>query len=158
VIDFLTVWPATTLPKSTLVELALKVAGLATPAALVLMTTLPCDELLAIVTIPVNVLTWGEEKLRVSVAVLPGLRVRGVVTPDAVNKEPATEIPEIVTGAVPVDVKVTVFFTVCPTVTSPKSTLLELTPRDDVPELAWAKLPPHKEIKRDAAMTSIFRK
>ena len=90
-----------------------------------------------------------------SVAVWPGLRVRGAVTPDAVNREPATEIPEIVTGAVPVDVRVTVFFTVCPTVTSPKLTLVELTPRAGVPELACAKLTPHNERKRHAAMTKI---
>lgn len=70
-----------------------------------------------------------------SVLVWPGLRVWGAVIPDAVNREPATEMPEIVTGAVPVDVKVTVFVIVCPTVTSPKSTLAELTLRAGVPEL-----------------------
>lgn len=158
VIDFLAVCPATTLPKSTLVELTLKVAAPATPAALVLITTLPCDELLATVTIPVNVLTWGELKLIVSVAVWPGLRVSGVLTPEAVNREPTTEIPEIVTGAVPVDFKVTVFFAVCPAVTSPKETLVELTLRVGVPELACAKLPPQKGTKSDAAMARIFRK
>lgn len=91
-------------------------------------------------------------------AVWPGLRVRGAVTPEVVNREPTTEMPEIVTGAVPVDFKVTAFFTVCPAVTSPKETLVELTLRVGVPELAWEKLPPHKGIKRDAAMTRIFRK
>lgn len=76
------------------------------PAALMFTVMLPVEELLAIVRIPVKVLTWGEVKLRVSVAVWPGVRVAGAVTPDAANNEPATERFEIVTGAVPIDVRV----------------------------------------------------
>jgi hypothetical protein len=93
----------------------------------------------------------------VSVAVCPGFNVRGAVIPEAENKEPATEIAEIDTGAVPDDVRVTVFFTVCPTVTSPKLTLVELTLRAGVPELACAKLTPHTKRKRQAAMTKMDR-
>jgi hypothetical protein len=76
------------------------------PAALMFTVMLPVEELLAIVKIPVNVLTWGEVKVSVSLAVWPGLRVAGSVTPDAANKDPATERLEIVTGPVPVDVRV----------------------------------------------------
>ena len=35
--------------------------------------------------------------------------------PDTVNSEPATEIPEIVTGAVPLAVRTTGFVAYCPT-------------------------------------------
>lgn len=66
------------------------------------------------------------------VALWPGLRVVGVVTPVVVNKDPATVRPEIVTGAVPVEESVMVCFAVCPTVTLPKLTLVELTVSFDV--------------------------
>ena len=50
----------------------------------------------------------------------------GAVNPDTVNSEPATEIPEIATGAVPVAVRTTDFVAYCPTVTLPKSMLVAL--------------------------------
>ena len=57
----------------------------------------------------------------------------GAVNPDAVNSDPATEIPEIVTGAVPVAVTTTGFVPYCPTTTLPKSTLAALMPRVETP-------------------------
>jgi hypothetical protein len=59
--------------------------------------------------------------------------VAGAVNPDTVNSEPATEIPEIVTGAVPVAVRTTPFVPYCPTATLPKSTLAALMPRVETP-------------------------
>ena len=66
------------------------------------------------------------------------MSVVGAVNPDAVNNEPATEIPEIVTGAVPVAVTTTGFVPYCPTATLPKSmlvapTLSVETPAEPVP-------------------------
>ena len=43
----------------------------------------------------------------VNVALWPGFSVKGVVIPDAVKRDPAIEMPEIVTGAVPVEVNTT---------------------------------------------------
>ena len=62
----------------------------------------------------------------------------GAVNPDAVNSEPATEIPEIATGAVPVAVRTTDFVPYCPTATLPKSMLVAPmlrvgTPAEPVP-------------------------
>ena len=52
-------------------------------------------------------------------AVCPGFKVSGVAIPVAPNSEPATEIEEIVTGAVPEEVRVTDCFPVLPTATFP---------------------------------------
>ena len=106
-------------------EIALKAGD--TPAALILMVRLPADELLAIVTTPVNVLTCGEVNPKFSVAVCPGFKVIGVVMPVAENNDPATEMPETVTGALPVEDKVTLCETVCPTRMLPKLIVDELT-------------------------------
>lgn len=57
-------------------------------------------------------------------AVCPGFNVIGVVIPVAPNKAPATETDEIVTGAVPADVSVTVCVAVLFTATPPNETLL----------------------------------
>ena len=86
-------------------EMALNAAD--TPAALMLMVRLPADELLVVVTMPVKLLTCGDVNPKFSVAVWPGFRVVGTGTPDAENNDPATEIPEMVTGALPVELKVT---------------------------------------------------
>jgi hypothetical protein len=94
------------LPKLTLVELTLSVDVPVTPAALMLTTMLPLDELLAIVSTPVNVLTWGETNWSVKLAVCPGFRVNGKVIPEAENNDPTTERLEIVTGALPVELRV----------------------------------------------------
>ena len=55
------------------------------------------------------------------------MSVAGAVNPDTVNSEPATEMPEIVTGAVPLAVRTTGFVAYCPTTTLPKSMLVALT-------------------------------
>lgn len=103
------------------------------PVPLMLTVMLPVEELPAIVRTPVNELTWGEVKVNVSFAVCPGLRVAGVVRPDAANREPATERLEIVTGEVPVDVRVIDCLAVCPATTFPKFTFVELTLKVAVP-------------------------
>ena len=95
------------MPKLIADALTLNTGFPATPAALILMVRLPADELLVIVTTPVKLLTCGEVNPKFSVAVWPGFRVIGVVTPDAENKDPATETPEIVTAALPVELRVT---------------------------------------------------
>jgi hypothetical protein len=91
------------------------------------------EELLVMVRIPVNELTWGAENCRFSVAVWPGLRVRGVVTPAAVKSEPAMEMAEMVTGDVPVEDKVTGRVAVCPTFTLPKLRVVVLRASFGVP-------------------------
>lgn len=99
---------------------ALNVPAAATPAPLILTTAAGLvDELLVMERVPVNELTWGDVNVIVNVAFCPGLSVTGAVTPDAVKSDPATEMPEIVTGAVPVEVKTTGCEDVCPTVTLP---------------------------------------
>jgi hypothetical protein len=100
---------------------------MATPAALMFTTRLPRDELLVIVKTPVKVLTLDELNCSVNVAVCPGLRVAGTVPPETLNDEPVTGTPVIVTGAVPVELRVRVWFALCPVWTSPKFTLFVLT-------------------------------
>jgi len=52
-----------------------------------------------------------------------------VVTPVALNSEPATDIDDIVSGALPADVIITDFVAVCPTLTDPNDTVVLLTER-----------------------------
>jgi hypothetical protein len=54
------------------------------------------------------------------------LSVVGTVIPEAVNNEPTTAIPEIVTGPVPVELRTTDCVTVWPEATFPKFTLVVL--------------------------------
>jgi hypothetical protein len=77
----------------------------------------------------------------VSVADWPGLSVVGVVTPVVVNEDPATVRLEIVTGTVPAAESVMVCFAVCPTVTLPKLTLVELTVSVDVEGFSFKENP-----------------
>jgi hypothetical protein len=56
------------------------------------------------------------------IAVFPGFKVTGGVIPTAPNREPATEIDEIVTGAVPEELTVTDLVAVVPTGTLPNDT------------------------------------
>lgn len=107
-------------------------AAVATPAPLILTTTLPWDELLATVSTPVKLLTLKGANLNVSVAVCPGLIATGVVIPAALNNDPATVIPEIVTGTVPVELRVTDCEPVCPVATLPKFTVDALTLRVEI--------------------------
>lgn len=83
---------------------------------------LPLEELLATVTVPVEFPAWVGLKTSVSVAVCPGFKVSGVVMPELENSEPATEMPETVTGPLPVEDKVTVCVEVCPVFTLPNAT------------------------------------
>lgn len=78
-----------------------------TPDPLVLITRFPVDELLEIVTCPVAVPELVGANFTVMVAVCPWLRVIGVVIPEAVSADPATEIEEMVTDEVPDEVRVT---------------------------------------------------
>lgn len=57
--------------------------------------------------------------------------------PNAVKDDPTIEIPEIVTGRVPTDDKVTVCVAVCPGATLPKSTDEELAVRLGVAAPSW---------------------
>ena len=114
-------------------ERELNVPGAAMPEPLIFTTTFPCDELLPIVRIPVNELTWDASNCRFSVVCCPGLRVTGVMMPESVKRDPATEIDEIVTAPVPVDVSVTDCLAVCPTITLPKLMLVELALSVGVP-------------------------
>jgi hypothetical protein len=111
-----------------LVHETVPTVSVATPAALMFTTMLPCDELLAMVRTPVKLLTLGEVKCSVTVAVCPGLRVAGTLIPAALKSEPATERPETVTGAVPVELRVMVWVALCPVWTFPKLTLVVFTP------------------------------
>jgi hypothetical protein len=59
-------------------------------------------------------------------AVCPGFNVTGVASPVAPNREPATEIEEIVTGPVPEEVSVTACVAVLFTTTPPNETVVAL--------------------------------
>lgn len=61
------------------------------------------------------------------VAVCPEFKVTGVVIPVAPKREPATEIDEIVTGAVPEEVRVKDCFPMLPTETLPNESEGALT-------------------------------
>jgi hypothetical protein len=112
-----------------LVQDTVLTAGAASPTAVMLTTTLPWDELLVIVRIPVNVFVWGDVNCKVTGVVCPGLRVNGVATPDALNNDPATDIPVTVTGTVPVELSVMVWVAVKPATTLPKLMVVALETR-----------------------------
>jgi len=76
-------------------------------------------------------------KVAVRVADCPGFRVSGTVIPVAPKSEPATEIPEMVTEAVPVDLRTIVWVAVCPMLTLPKLIVVLLRLRVRV-LLDWA--------------------
>jgi hypothetical protein len=75
------------------------------------------------------------------IAVCPGFKVMGVPIPVAPNKEPATEIDEIATGAVPEEVKATVAVAVVPTVTLPNDTDGALTLSAGIPLAGDSAIP-----------------
>ena len=60
------------------------------------------------------------------------MSVIGVATPVAVNKDPATEIDEIVNGWFPDELSVTVREAVCPTPICPNATFVLLRLNDAV--------------------------
>jgi hypothetical protein len=104
-------------------EIALSVAG-ACPVPLRLIVA--AAALLLIVTDPLNAPAVVGSKLIVSVAVCPGFRVTGKVVPESPKPVPATVAPLIVTGAVPEDVRVTVFVAVVFSASAPNATLVLL--------------------------------
>jgi hypothetical protein len=78
----------------------------AIPTPLMFITALEfVEELLAIVITPVKFQGYAPEglKLAVNLTVCPGFSVSGVVTPLAPKSDPATEMDEIVTGALPAE-------------------------------------------------------
>jgi len=79
--------------------------------------------------------------------------VAGGVSPETVNNEPATEILEIVTGAVPVAVRTNGFVAYCPTVSVPKSMLVVLIPRVGVPAFGFRLM--RKVFETDPALAVI---
>jgi len=85
--------------------------------------------LLAMVTDPVKLPAEAGSKLRVSVAVCPGLRVRGAVMPAPAKPVPAMETLLMARAAVPVEVSVTVLVTAVLRATVPKAALLLLRVR-----------------------------
>jgi hypothetical protein len=113
--------------------IALTVGRFAAPAPDMLTVTV--GALLVMVTIPVKFQPGLVRGLKVTVmiAAWPGFKVTGVPIPVAPNREPATEIDEIVTGAVPEEVKATVAVAVVATVTLPNDTDGELTFNAGVP-------------------------
>ena len=71
-------------------------------------------------------------KVTVILAVWPGFKVMGGVIPVAPNREPATETDEIVTGAVPDEVRITELVAWVPTFTLPNDTDVALRVSDGV--------------------------
>lgn len=71
----------------------------------------------------------------------PGLSVVGVVKPVVVNKDPATVRLETDTGVAPAAERVMVCFAVCPTVTLPKLTFVELTVSVDAEAFSFKENP-----------------
>ena len=65
-------------------------------------------------------------KVTVILAVCPGFKVTGGMIPIAPNREPTTETDEIVTGAVPDEVRVTDLVAWVPTFTLPNETVVAL--------------------------------
>lgn len=118
----------------TLVQVSAESAADETPVPLRLTTAVGLvEELLVMVSVPVNELAWPAENCIFSVAVCPGLRVSGVVTPDAVKSEPTIETAEMVTGALPAEDSVTGRVAVDPTLTLPKLRVVVLRTSVGVP-------------------------
>ncbi len=87
------------------------------------------DELLAIVTWPVAAPALAGSNCKLKVAACFDFKVSGNVAPDMLKPVPVRVAELIVTGAVPVDVKVTDLVDLVFTVTLPKPTLVALTLR-----------------------------
>jgi hypothetical protein len=89
--------------------------------------------LLVIVTVPLAAVVPVGANVTVSVTFCPGVSVSGGVTPLMPKPKPVVTLaPEIVKFALPLLVSVTVCVPVVPSVTFPKLTLFELTPRTRV--------------------------
>lgn len=100
-------------------------AGAATPAPLSSTTVVPpVEELLVMVSCPVAAPTVGGLNSTFGVTAWPGPNVSGNVAPEILKPVPFSVAARIVTGAVPVAVKVTDCVAGVFTITSPKATLL----------------------------------
>jgi len=93
------------------------------------------EELLVMVNLPVAEPAVAGSNCTSSVAVWPEVSVTGKVTPETVKPVPVNAAALIVTGAVPVEVKVTDWVDVVFTVTLPKTKLEALMLSVDVPPL-----------------------
>jgi hypothetical protein len=101
--------------------------GVAVPVPLRPITAAPFVEaLLAMVRCPVAIPTTAGSNSTLSVASWPGLNSAGNVAPDSAKLAPVNVAPLIVTGAVPVEVKVTDCVAGVLTGTSPNATLVAL--------------------------------
>lgn len=83
--------------------------------------------LLVMVTLPVDVVAVVGSNCRLRVAVCPGVRVSGVLTPEALKPVPLRASPLMVTGAVPEEVRVTGWVAGVLSWTVPNAILLVLT-------------------------------
>jgi hypothetical protein len=85
------------------------------------------DELLEIVNWPVAVPTVVGLNVSVRLSVWPGLSLAGKVTEDLENPVPVSEMELMVSAAVPLEVRVTVWVVELFTTTAPKEIVLALT-------------------------------
>ncbi len=88
--------------------------------------------LLAIVTVPLAVVVPVGANVKVSVTFCPGVNVSCAVTPLSLKPVPTTLTLEIVRLELPELLSVTACVPVVPSVTLPKLTVFELTPRTNV--------------------------
>ncbi len=95
----------------------------------VMVDVVPVDELLVSVTVPLTAPAVVGAKPTVRVAVWPGFRVSGKLTPDIVKPVPLTDPALRTSGAVPEEVSVTDPVPVAPTATVPKLTVAVLRVR-----------------------------
>ena len=88
---------------------------------------IPLPELLEIVSWPAAAPAVVGSNCTLRLAVWPGVNVRGKLGPDRVKPAPVTAAEPIVTGAVPVEDKTSVWFVVVFTATLPNATVVALT-------------------------------
>lgn len=91
------------------------------------------EDVLVIVTCPVAALAAVGLNVTLSVAVWPGFSVMGSAEEENVKLVPLTEIADIVTAAVPLEVSITDCVAVEFTFTLPNAMLLELTVSVETP-------------------------
>jgi hypothetical protein len=108
-----------------LAQLRLLNTGCPVPLRLIV-DVVPLDELLVSVTVPSTSPAAVGAKFTVSVAVWPGFRVNGKLTPEIVYPTPLTDPALTVTAAVPEELSVAAPVPVPSTATVPKPTLVAL--------------------------------
>jgi hypothetical protein len=97
----------------------------------------PLVALLPIVTVPLAAPAAVGSNPTVSVAVWPGFSVNGVLIPDTENPAPVTEIPPIVSAAVPDEVNVTSCVVAAFSCSVPNATLVELRLSPGIAAFSW---------------------